>query len=127
MPQPKITHYSINGSGGAYVSIPATLWCTRFEILEDDAATRQGLTIELPDDNFVQVCSVAATAQPFSRGESPDMASGRRTGVLLGKPQQSNPNGSVQAGVSATIAATTLAKVRSLTATATNVVVREWN
>ena len=116
MVNPKITKYAVNGSGGAYVSIPATTWCRYVEIIEDDAATAQGLTIQLPADNFGSTDSISAAHEPFKLGEPAYQGS---TGNLLGYTATSDARGN-------SYPATTLCKVRSLTATATTVQVKEW-
>lgn len=54
----------LNANNGAFVNILATLSTSRFEAMEDEAATTQGLQVQSLMDNFV-------TTNTFSFGSEP--------------------------------------------------------
>lgn len=122
MPDVKEKMVAVNGSGGAYVSITADWACRGLEVVEaPDPATydgtnfnAQGLTYQLPTDAFATTLAVEP-GEPINRGNR--IAEGNGFGPLLGGPAQNTPGGQV-------IAATVLLKVRSATATGTQVKVR---
>jgi len=105
---------AVNGSGGAYVSVPAPMFTRMFTVREDEAGTPQGLTYQLPDDNFVNTYTVGTPGSPdqpqITRGHV--SMTGNAMAPLLGLPTQT--------GLQAR-AADTLIKLRSKTVTATSV------
>lgn len=107
---------AVNGSGGAFVSILASIPCRRMEIIEDDSVTAQGLDYQLPNDNFATTFDVTAAHEPIVLGNV--VAAGHGAGPVLGYPAQRT------AGES--IAADTVIKLRSKTVTATTVRVTEY-
>jgi hypothetical protein len=107
---------SLNGSGGAYTSLVAKGMCRRLEIVEDDAATRQGLQYQLPDDTFATTYAVAATAEPLVLGQ--EVGKGLGHGSPIGLKAQTDPAGRSWGG-------NTMIKLKSLSATATTINVKE--
>lgn len=117
--------YDLNGSGGAFVSIPATIPCRMVEIREDESVTSVGLQYELPDDGFTQVYVIGVVGsddQPqIVLGDKVAIQHGR--GRILGWPAQTlggngpnnNPTG-----------AATLIKLKSATAATTKIRVTEY-
>lgn len=120
---PVETVYAVNGSGGAYVSIPCTIHCRKMKITEcppgayTGTFTAQGLNLERIEDAYVAVI-------PVIPGESHvignDLAESVGAGNLIGYPAQKDVYGN-------TIAATIPVKVRSATGTATAVKVLEYS
>lgn len=121
---PKITKYALNGSAGAYISIPATQWCRRVEVSEDDAAANTGFTYTLPDDNFTAVYSVAAAHEPLVLAHP--VLAGIGVGPLLGAPAQTLATDLSKIPAGNVVAATILFKAKSLGAGATTLVVKEY-
>jgi|SRR5882724_3208195 len=123
---------TINGSGGAVVTISLTRPCRMFDVVEQpDPATYvgafvpQGLVYETPAKNTAGVWSFAGAFTPngtLQPGEPYDennrIAIGNAVGPVLGMGAQTTPDGK-------TIPARPMLKVRSATATATKVRVRE--
>jgi hypothetical protein len=120
--QPKRTVIAINGSGGAFVNIPATCFARYVEITECPPTggaftggnyAPQGINFTSPDDGFVAVDGlVAGDVLPLGSKDQPrDRA--------VGTPGWTDPAGAV-------IAPTIYAKMRSATVTGTQVEVREY-
>jgi hypothetical protein len=120
---PKITKYAINSSAGAVTSIPATVWCRRVEISEDDAAANTGFSYTLPDDSFTAVYSVAAAHEPLVLAHP--VLGGVGVSPLLGAPQQTLATDLSKVPAGNVVAATILLKAKSLGA-ATTLVVKEF-
>lgn len=109
---PKTTLYAINGSGGAFTNIPATIPAHVVEIVEDGSVTAQGLQVQFAgDDNF-------ATTDTYTPGQPIEIVGNGTMGVL-GYPAQ----GTV--GAFNHRPADLYCKVKSATATATTVRVTE--
>lgn len=119
----RTTLYNINGSGGAFVSIPATMITRRAEIIEDasaNAGVAQGLAYQIDDSQippYTTIYQLTAGEEPLILGEP--IPQGKGFGSVIGKPAQ-NSGGFTEA-------ATVLCKLRSLTATATIVRVTEFS
>lgn len=112
---PKTYKVAVPANTGAYAPIVPKTWARRIEIIEDDAAS-QGLTYQLPDDNFVTTYTVTDAHEPIVLGSGPNQPYGGR---LIGYPQQKDAFGNNTGGA-------TVIQVRSNSATATNVIVREY-
>lgn len=118
-----ITYYTVNGSGGAVVTISATCSSRHVTIQEaPDPATydgtnfnAQGLIYQLPDDNFVKSYAVEP-GQPIEIGNF--IAEGNAAGPLVGFAAQKMPGGEQ-------VLAKKLIKLRSPSVTATQVKVTE--
>lgn len=119
----------INGSGGAFVSVTATAGARRLVIQEcapenpPDGSNYdgtnfnpQGLNYTRPDDAFTQVFPLLPDDQLVF--DNP-VAQGHGAGALQGGPAQQDPAGR-------TIAATIYCKMKSATATATQVLLIEY-
>lgn len=125
MPEPKVTLVALNGSAGAFVSVPATIAARYVRIREDEAATAQGLAYKLPNDNFTATFTVGVPSSPnlpqIELGSLVAIQDGG--GAVLGQPAQNTAN-----GVSAFNyrAADNYIQLRSKTATATTVRVEEF-
>jgi hypothetical protein len=111
---PNLRLIALNAAGGAQVSVLATRWTRRVEIIEDEATTPQGLIYQVPDDAFVGTYQVGPATEPLIL-ENPT-AQGRGAGPIQGAPAQ---------GFTGAPAATTLFKATSATAAATNIRFRE--
>lgn len=109
---------ALNGSAGAVVAITATQASRKVYIREDEAAAAQGLTYQTPDDAFTATYTVGVPGGPDQQQISLPMApSGTMIpGPLLGLPAQSGFYNRP---------ADTYIKLRSKSATATNVRVLE--
>jgi hypothetical protein len=108
---PRTTLYDVNGSAGAWVSIPSTMPARRVEVMEDESDAPEGLQFKTPDDNFTSIKTVGAGTEPIILGNT--VAHGNNKGALLGLPTQVNR------------AADTYIQLLSKTATATKVRVTE--
>lgn len=108
---------ALNAAGGAQVVVSATRWCRRIEVIEDEATTPQGLIFNSPDDGFAQLYQVGPGTEALIFDNS--MSQGRGQGPIYGQPVQ-NSSGAPQF-----IAATTLFKATSATATTTKIRFRE--
>lgn len=114
---PNLRLIALNAAGGAQVAVLASRWCRRVEIIEDEATQPQGLTYQVPDDNFVGTYTVGPATEPLIL-ENPT-AQGGGLGPIQGEPQQGS------AGSPFFQAATTLFKATSASAAATNIRFRE--
>jgi hypothetical protein len=114
---------AINGSGGAFVDIFATVPVSRIVFTEDDAAARQGLAVKTLLDNFATVNTYGPSsdidgAEPV---QIPDIGAGYdHMRKLLGMPAQG------VVGAFNYRAADKLLSVRSATATATTLRMTEY-
>jgi hypothetical protein len=113
MANPAHRQIALNGSGGAYVSILATVMATYWEAMEDEGTTTQGITVQVPNDGFATTNTFSFGSQPVA-AYNPHKYDGGR-GPLLGMPAQNS------SGLFNYIAATTLLKARSNSATATTI------
>jgi hypothetical protein len=113
---PKTILYSLNSNAGAFTAIPSTIPSRRVEIIEDEATAPQGIQYTLPNDNFVQQYVLNPGTEPIVLGNV--LAHGHGYGPVLGLPAQNSGGSSIPAA--------TYIKMRSNTATATNVRVTEF-
>jgi hypothetical protein len=119
----RTTLYNINGSAGAFVSIPATQITRRVEIIEDgsaNAGVAQGLQYQFDDGQtppYTTVYAITGPEEPLILGDP--VPQGKGYGPVIGKPAQ-NSGGYAEA-------ATVLCKLKSLSATATVVRVTEFD
>jgi len=109
-------------TGGAFVTVSASIYSIYAEIQEDGSGSAAGLKVSFPDDNFTAVYEYPPAQQPIKFGTE------RRTGKsgsapLLGKPQRTIPqsNAAGNAYQNLTEAATIYCKVESMGA---NTVIR---
>lgn len=112
--------YTLPVKGAAPLAIVATQPTRRVLIHEDDAAAEQGIVLFYPDDKFTQGYTYAGAKQPVAIGQ--DLARGRGRGNFVGMPIQKDAGGTVTLSP-----ATTLFKATSATATATSIVVEEYD
>jgi hypothetical protein len=80
---------ALNGNGGAFTDILATIPCRRVEIREDEAAAPTGLIFQTMEDNFVGTYTVGAPTSPDPQirlGNAIPQGSG--SGPMLGYPPQ---------------------------------------
>lgn len=116
----KTTFLALNGSGGAFKAVVADRTVRRLIITEDAAAALQGLQFQLPDDNFVQIYQTQAGPPPAVVTLGSEIALQTGGGSAIGHGPQQDPGGK-------TIAGTTMLKLRSASATVTNVWVKEYD
>jgi hypothetical protein len=102
---------AINGSGGAYTQILATIAAAAAVIVEDGSVAPQGLQVQYPVDGFTATANIPIGQEPLTV-EKP-------SGFL---PGQNTANG---AGAFNYRAADVYCQVKSATATATTVRVVE--
>jgi hypothetical protein len=107
---------ALNINSGAFVAVMAIGPVRILNLQEDDAATRQGLTLQSYQDGFVSTNNYATTAEPINL---PDVLRNPLYGALIGMNAQGT-TGSFNAR-----AADTLVKIKSLTSTVTTVRVVE--
>lgn len=123
---------SVNGSGGAFVTVSATCVTRRVEVIEDasaNAGVAQGLSYQIDDGNGTtpNVPNTAATytviptatepnTEPIILGES--IPQGAGYGRVVGTPTDNSGGYSIPA--------TPLANIRSASATATVIRVTEF-
>ena len=106
---------TLNGNGGAFVTVVATAKCTRWAVVEDallaggGTGTAQGLVMEYPEDNYTHDYAYQASQEPIPF--PPDAIYPLGGQVRL--PQQGN------SGDFNYIPASVLFRARSLSATAT--------
>ena len=92
---------SLNGNGGAFTSVPATIPARSVELAEDGSVAAQGLQLRYPGDGF----AVTNTVPP---GAAVSLTGAGRDGIL-GLPAQTNRPADVYCQArSATATATTL-------------------
>jgi hypothetical protein len=110
---------NLNGSGGAFVQILATIPCRKMTAIEDysaNAGVGQGLEYQLPGDDFTQVFSIAPQTEPIvledqSYEGGPGSMLGNGPGFITGFGETTG---------------TPLINLRSATATATVVRITEF-
>jgi hypothetical protein len=118
---------AINGSGGAYVTVSATMVTRRVEILEDysaNAGVGQGLAYQFDDGsgsvpntpNTAHTYTIGPQTEPIILGEP--IPQGAGYGRVIGTPPDASGG--------YTIPATPLINLRSASATATTVRVTEF-
>lgn len=117
---PKISeNIAVNGNAGAFTALTATQISRQVLISEDPvnapAGVLQGLQYQLQSENFLITHSLAA-GETLELGNTVAIQGG--FGAITGMPAQT---------IGAAVAATILAKVRSLTANATAVRVQEMD
>ena len=116
---------NVNGSGGAFVNVPASIFSLYVEIQEDGSVAGQGLDVKYPSDNFTAVYDYPAAAQPIKLGV-PLNTGAPGHAPMLGKPSRTVPVPKSDGTYSNTTeAATVYCQVRSKTATATVIRVDE--
>src|SRR3954468_304622 len=81
---------NVNGSGGAFVNVPASIFAVYAEIQEDGSVTAQGLDVKYPSDNFTATYDYLAAAQPIKIGV-PLNTGAPGTAPLIGKPVRTVP------------------------------------
>ncbi len=108
---PNVRLITLPAKGSAPVTINASIAVRRVEIIEDEAATPQGLIFQSQKDNFVSTNTVGPSTEPIILGNP--VAQGRGASPILGYPAY-NSGGSA-------IAATPLFKATSATATPTTI------
>jgi hypothetical protein len=81
---------NVNGSGGAFVSVSASIFSLYVEIQEDGSVTAQGLDVKYPSDNFTATYDYLPTAQPIKLGVPLNTGQPGRA-PLLGKPSRPVP------------------------------------
>lgn len=113
---PNVRLIPLNASGGAFVTINASIPCRRVELMEDEATTPQGLIYQSVMDNFVTTNTVGPSTEPVILGNV--IAIGNAKGPVLGYPVYSSGGSS--------IAATPLVKVKSGGAAVTTLRVTEY-
>lgn len=109
----RLRQIAVNGSGGAFVDIYATVPCRSFEFIEDEGAATQGIDAKLCIDNFATTNRYSFATQQAGHGEVPNFHKVGLEGRILGLPEQ-GVNGAFNYR-----AADKLMSVRSATATAT--------
>ena len=104
---------AVNGNGGAFTPISASIAARSVQIVEDGSVAAQGLEFQYPSDNFAATSTVA--------GGTPMTITGAGKDGLAGLPAQndSDPTGFNHR------AADVYCQARSATATATTVRVVE--
>lgn len=76
----------VNATGGALVSLSATLWARKVVIMEDPInGSAAGIVYTLPDDNFVAQHKLQA-GEVLTLGDS--VAQGNGKGPVVGRPAQ---------------------------------------
>lgn len=114
---------NVNGSGGAYVAVSATMPTRRVEIIEDGSAnggTGQGLAYQFDDGSttpFVTVYTIEPQTEPIVLGEIVANLGG--FGRIVGRGPDASGG--------YTLAATLLINLKSATTTATVVRVTEFD
>jgi hypothetical protein len=104
---------TLNGNGGTYTNIEATIPARAVQIVEDDSVAGQGLQAQFPGDGF-------ATTATYAAGTPIGITGAGRDGIC-GLPEQ---NAADPAAFNH-LAADVYCKLRSATATATTVRVVE--
>lgn len=104
---------AVNGDGGAYVSIAATIPARAVQIVEDDSVAGQGLEAQFPGDGY-------ATTDTYAAGTPISIVGPGRDG-LAGLPEQNAADPTAFNHRAADV----YCKLRSATATATTVRVVE--
>jgi hypothetical protein len=114
----KRKEYDINGSAGAAVNIPATIHCRRMEITEVNSAAKpaQGIDYTTLDDAFADTHQLGPADTLVLGG---NLQNQDNRGPIIGRPAQPTGDGKTEA-------ATTVAKLKSSTVTATRVLVVEY-
>jgi hypothetical protein len=108
---PKTRQIALNGSGGAFIAIAATVPVRGIEFVEDEAAAMQGLQFKSPLDNFTATQTItAATEAAEGPVTIPNFHKMGLAGRVLAWPADSLHPGYV---------ADTILYARSATATAT--------
>jgi hypothetical protein len=77
---------SVNATGGAQVTVNASGAVCRFEVIEDESVTPQGLVYQIERDRFVGTYQLAPSTQPIIEQNS--LRAGRGSSRQLGLPQQ---------------------------------------
>jgi hypothetical protein len=105
---------ALNGNGGAYTPIAATIPARSVQIVEDGSVAGQGLEVQYPGDGY-------ATTNSYATG-TPIGIDGAGKDGLAGLPEQNAGNGAAAFNYRA---ADVYCQARSATATATTVRVVE--
>jgi hypothetical protein len=86
---PKSRQIALNADSGAFVSISATVACTMFEFIEDEAAAMQGLQFKTAEDGFTATRVISVTTEQNNEGvRIPNPHKYGINGPLLGLPAQ---------------------------------------
>jgi hypothetical protein len=112
----------VNGSGGPFTAILATIFSRRVRIREDEAAASTGLQYQMQDDGFTRTQTVGTVGTP-STDDAPQIDLGNRA-ISHPKPILGGPAQGVS-GAFNFIPATTLVKVQGKAAGATTIRVHE--
>lgn len=119
---PNVRIIQINGSGGAFTPILASIACRQMTVIEDESVAPQGLIYQGYEDNFAANRQVGPSTEPLIFGNA--VAQGGGVGPIIGFPAQNAANGTTAFNY---IAATTILKVKSATVTATTIRVTEYD
>lgn len=121
MQQPKETFIVFNGSAGAFVDVPCSIWARYMELEEvADQATGvvaiQGLRYQVDDDNYA-LTRFNVPGEKLSKGDL--SAAGSGCGRMIGGPANNSGGGSRPANIPF--------KVKSSTVNGGTIRVREWS
>lgn len=108
---------ALNGTGGAFVNIAATVSVRLIEAKEDEGGSTEGIQVMSSMDNFATINTFSFASEPIS---IPDPLAYPLKGRLIGMPAQG------QAGAFNAIPATTILSARSDAAAGTTLRVAEY-
>jgi hypothetical protein len=136
MTNPKVTKIAVNGSGGAAVIVRCTIMASYAEIQEDpslNAGVAQGLVGQRLDP-FTGVGTVTETWEPNTQGQEGEAFQP----ITFGDPRrihgafgdyigQGGSGGAPETPGKPPSLGTPLVSLKSLTATATGILLKEWS